>query len=129
WFSQSGDVFTPPYPDDWTWGRIRAISRDGSVFVGLGAVLVGIGGETFPFISQNRSFELISLPPNLIAMNPSDISADGRRVVGWATKVNASVQEGVLWDRTGGVRTIFDELAARGFELPIDVTEVAVAHF
>jgi len=35
----------------------------------------------------------------------------------------------VFWDEAGGVRTLYDELTARGLEFPIDVTEIGPADF
>ena len=65
----------------------------------------------------------------LIDVRPWDLSADGTRFVGIAYNEDIGIDEGVFWDEAGGVRTLYDELVARGLEFPIDVTAIGPASF
>jgi hypothetical protein len=130
WSTQSGDVQIPPYPSDWTSGRIHAISYDGTVFVGRGVRMMGENAELHPFISQNGIFQEIAVPTgNLSDVSPEDISSNGTRFIGHAVNSATNTTEAVFWDEADGLRTLFDELTARGLEFPVDVSEIAAGYF
>jgi hypothetical protein len=48
------------------------------------------------------------------------MTSDGSRFVGQGEKNGAN--EAILWDENGGLRTMYEELVARGLELPSDVS-------
>ena len=121
WFTQTGDVVTPPYPGDWDAGYINSINADGSVFVGFGMVWLDQSTvERYPYISRDGTLESIDVPDGLGDVIPQELSADGERFVGDARDLQSDSVEGIFWDDAGGVRPLYDELVARGLELPID---------
>lgn len=132
WYTQTDEVWTPPYPGDWGGGAsILGMNNDGSVLVGEGRVWVDEANvDFFPFVSQDQSFELVEITDaRLIDVRPADMSGDGSRFVGTGYNQDTSTNEAVFWDEAGGLRTLYDELVARGLEFPIDVTELAPAQF
>jgi uncharacterized membrane protein len=120
WYPKTGEIVTPPYPDDWSDVAITSANMDGSVFVG--SKVVNRESE-LAFISENGDIRVID-PPNsdMTQITANQIDSDGTRFVGSVN--NAGVRETVLWDDDGGVRTLYNELVSRGLEFPPDVAEV-----
>ncbi len=118
WTPANNTVTTPDYPSTTTYARILAINNDGTVFAGIDYTM-----DT-TYISRNGVIEIL-LPDNsdLTEISPRYISSDGTRFVAGAN--NAGVYEAILWDEAGGLRTLYDELVARGIEFPTDVSELS----
>jgi len=121
WFSQTGEVVTPPYPAAWGAGFVYSVDADGSVFVGFGIEWLD---ETtvvrYPYISRDGAIEVLDVPEGMQTVIPRKLSADGSRFVGEHLNPDSTLIEALLWDDAGGLRSLYDELMARGLELPID---------
>ena len=122
WSTATGP-FVPDYPPTFEDSRIEAISQDGSIAIGYGVPLNATSGEYVPFKIQNGTYSKLPLiSASATGLWPLDISADGTRFVACSY---TSVAQAALWDEQGGLRTVIDELAARGLEFPIDFPELA----
>lgn len=131
WYSQTDRVHTPPYPSVWSNGIITAMSQDGGTFVGRGLVWIDEAQvEMFPFISQDEEFEVLEPSSSDISLvEPNDLSADGTRFIGTGMVEGSGEKEAIIWDQPSGIRRLYDDLVARGVELPIDVTSLPPALF
>lgn len=107
------------------------MNADGSVFVGEGWLRIDEATvEFFPFVSHDGSLELVEISDGrLVNVHPKDLSADGTRFVGYARNQESKSNEAAFWDEAHGLRTLHDELIARGFEFPSDVTTISPADF
>lgn len=118
WFVEKGNVVTPPYPATWRSAFITAIDDDGSAFAGYG--ITDDSERRRPYFSRDGDLQLIDVPTGFENVVPEALSADGNRLVGNRSSPGSSLSEAVIWDEAKGLRTLADELAARGLELPPD---------
>lgn len=121
WFSRTGEVVIPPYPAEWGAGFIYSVDADGSVFTGFGTEwLDDTTVVRYPYISRDGSIEVLDVPDGMETVIPRKLPADGSRFVGEHYNPDSTLIEALLWDQAGGLRPLYDELVARGLELPID---------
>lgn len=117
WNQQDGILSLNP-PSAWTSLQIQALNVDGSVAVGYGYVS---GADTYhPFVWQNGVFTDVDLvDADAKSLRPEDVSADGTVFVGQSGPTTNN--RAAIWTAAGGSRTVLEELASRGLELPIDI--------
>ncbi len=95
--------------------NVYALNKDGSVAVGASASLSG--GQAFRWTSGGGMYGLGFLP-NSSSSTARDVSDDGAWVVGDNVDNNLTTTAWV-WDATTAkMRSLADELASRGYELP-----------
>lgn len=118
WVQNSGLVSLTA-PSSWSAWSFSAVNRNGTV-------AVGTARTTNPDRSSMliwRSTSGLSTLPVLSGAeyhNAGDVSADGALVVG--SSQTGVLSQAILWDQAGGTRTVLAELAARGVELPSDIS-------
>lgn len=98
----------------------NSVSRDGSVIVGWGASSTDDSLQAYRWTrtgaGQYTAERLGDLEGGTLTSEAVDVNGDGNIVVGYGTTANG--KEPFLWDKSGGIRRLADELASRGFEWP-----------
>jgi probable HAF family extracellular repeat protein len=104
----------------------NAANTNGSVIVGAADGPSGL--EAFRWTSQGM-VGLGDLSGGDFASTAYGVSADGHRVVGQGSSAANTTGEAFFWDDSGGLRTLKDAMAERGFEDPLSdwVFQVAKA--
>lgn len=91
-------------------GACTAVSADGSTIVGVHRVQLTTGnGEAFVWRRGYPLRSILDLPGGAQRISTSDVSADGRVVVGSAEDESGPIA--VVWTRNAGLRTVASLLA------------------
>jgi uncharacterized membrane protein len=117
WFAPT-QTMTKISSPDWVNIQINAVNGTTPVLVGYGNL-----ANTDAFVAFRWKNDTITLLGNFPAGNQADpaaVSADGKTVVGVAG--NTDFSAAFIWTEADGMRSIIDELKARGMELPVDMT-------
>ena len=94
-----------------TGGAITALSRDGMVAAGIS---VNAAGHERAF-RWTSTVEIVPLATGtFVATIATAISADGRRITGWAGRESGGPDTAVVWDESGALRAVSDLLSSDG---------------
>ena len=85
----------------------------------VGAGFVGGSSSSIGFRWKGGTLTVLGVLPGTDRTFANAVSADGSTVVG--TSSSDSFQQAFIWTDSNKMRTMIDELKARGFEPPVDL--------
>jgi len=91
-------------------GAILALSRDGTVAAGASVDANGLQ-RAFRWTSATGPLAL-AMDSGYVGATPTAISADGRRITGWAGRGGGGPDVAVLWEASGRLRPVSDLLSS-----------------
>lgn len=108
WDSSNTPLVIGALPGD-SYAAITALSGDGSVAAG---VSVDMAGQPRGFRwTSSGAIVALATDDMFYSTTTTGISADGRRIVGWGSRVSGGPDAAVLWDEGGKLRPVSDLLS------------------
>lgn len=119
WDVSRGLVSLGDLPGGYHFSRANAASESGSVIVGYGTISFSNAGFNVDhracYWDAEGIHELPNLPGNNGVSEATDISPNGRFIVGWVR--NQAVNVPVIWDDVHGVRNLYDVMTQVGVDV------------
>ncbi|MFT7484899.1 MAG: putative HAF family extracellular repeat protein [Candidatus Paceibacteria bacterium] len=119
WDQTDGFVSLGDLPGGYHFSRANAANADGSIIVGYGTVSFNSAGFTVDhracYWDEHGVHELPNMPGSTGITEATDISPDGRYIVGWARYLATNVP--VIWDDVHGIRNLYEVMAQEGIDV------------